>query len=804
MTSPMLLILDTELHIVGRLSNDGNGTPFYNDTFTRAIAEQDSPQEISGVDDTKAFYNTDSSINTKTWSHTLDQIYVPSGYQDSNYIKQGNSIAYQDPDNYRWYVMKLNTVTDSHDSSGRGLKIATGTNIAANDLSKKIPLAASFKQSNSKPILEHLLANTGWTLSDSSEVFNSTFDVEFDGIETAQSKLQSICTIYGFEIDAYVLFSENTGQISEKVIEIKKKFGDDEGKVVFYGHNMMNVTREVIDTNLFTKLYIKDVDGGDSVKSANNGRNYIVDDKANQLYNSPLYNSAQTYLEGVIQAQKIESPEGLLDWGREQLKIFNHPRVNYTVTVSPDFKADIGDTVKVIDYDMEPELTVISRVIQKITSFSDESKCQVVLGEFATVKVITPSYIKDIEDKMDSRIKKLMEDLKNGKRQAVVQLITPTGKTWSQSDKSKKIISRVFVDGENITSYFSPAAFQWTKTDLKNGGHDFKWEEEHNNDGYEVNLAQGDKGNFICTIEGDFLKEESELSVKNDSQIIFNLNNSSFKDFWGDSINKKIDHMWFDEKNNQIIFSCAFDYGTPGQNGRSTAKDAKFHRFDINGNYIDSMIIQGGYSYNFGARLIGETPEIWLTSTDTYGNAYCLSKFNWQPNTIINRDKGLNTITELPSLNGSYDRKIAVDFNSGWATSISNKGFIEILKVDDLNKGLWLPIYSFRIQNFDIKTVISCDINFPYMFVTTQDSGNNFLYGINVVTESQVFNVLNTSEKFGDWKSSSFTPNALNIKKINEKMYIYQGFVIKDDKNTNCNVLFKNTILPRYDGNDRG
>ena len=214
----------------------------------------------------------------------------------------------------------------------------------------------------------------------------------------------------------------------------------------------------------------------------------------------------------MIQSQSIYSAEGLLSWAKTQMKIFNHPRMNYTITISPDFDADLGDTIRIIDYSMDPKLTVVARVIQKITSFSDSSQCQVVLGEFATVKVIVPGYISALEDRINSQVLKKIDELRSGKKQAVVQLITPSGKSWSKEDSSKTIIARVFVDGTNLTSYLSKAAFVWTKTNAVTGVHDLDWEEKHKDDGYQVTLDDGDIGNITCTIEGDYLKNGAELS----------------------------------------------------------------------------------------------------------------------------------------------------------------------------------------------------------------------------------------------------------------------------------------------------
>ncbi|MGK4094456.1 phage tail spike protein [Pediococcus pentosaceus] len=818
----ILTILDQHLHIVGHLSNDGNGTPFYNDTFTRAIANEDSDISTDDVTDNQAYMTVAGNVNTKTWSHTLDQIVVPAGYQDSELITQGNSIAYQDPSNRRWYVMRLNTIQQEHDASGRVLITASGTNIAANDLSKKIPAAKSFSRlENSKEVIAALLANTGWSIDDNSEVFTSDSAFEIDGTSNAQSILQDLCTQYGFEIDAYVLLNDN-GQIARKMIEFRKKFGEDEGRTVYYGDNIMDITREVVDTNLFTKLYIQDPDGKDTVKSANGGKNYIVDDEANDLYNPPIDGSERTYFEGMIQSQSIYSAEGLLSWAKTQMKIFNHPRMNYTITISPDFDADLGDTIRIIDYSMDPKLTVVARVIQKITSFSDPSQCQVVLGEFATVKVIIPGYISTLEDKINSQILKKINELRSGKKQAVVQLITPSGKSWSKEDSSKTIIARVFVDGTNLTSYLSKAAFVWTKTNAVTGVHDLVWEEKHKDDGYQVTLDDGDVGNITCTIEGDYLKDNAELSLSMTNTLFFDKKRVDLpKDHWGDPISGAFQYQWYDEVNQMLVTSVAYGDGIKGKGNRSNADDTKYHRFKLDGTYVDSMIVQGGgHGSSFGARLVDGVPEIWTLSTNTAGGNISLARFKWVPNTVINQSNGLEVLAKMPVLDGHWFRRIACDFEQGWVLSVMSSGPVEVLRVDDLLAGKWNPIYSFKIQQFgfnpvantepNFNTMQSNDIYFPYMFINSGDVNKKdprILSCINVVTESEVFHIENQLDMFGsNWVDNYFEPETIGYYHDKNGAYVLQGFAMLAKENDTSylhRTLFKTELSVRDDSGDK-
>ena len=138
---------------------------------------------------------------------------------------------------------------------------------------------------------------------------------------------------------------------------------------------------------------------------------------------------------------------------------------------------------------------------------------------------------------------------------------------------SKTIIARVFVDGTNLTSYLSKSAFIWTKTNTVTGVHDLVWEEKHKDDGYQVTLDDGDVGNITCTIEGDYLKTEAELSISIDNSLFFDKKRVDLpKDHWGDAIAGAFQYQWYDEVNQMLVTSVAYTEGTKGQGNRSNLK----------------------------------------------------------------------------------------------------------------------------------------------------------------------------------------------------------------------------------------
>lgn len=138
-------------------------------------------------------------------------------------------------------------------------------------------------------------------------------------------------------------------------------------------------------SNVTGKTDDKDTTKG-HIGTVNNGLEYIVDDEANQkLYAIGASQQQPVYLEGAITNNLLSEPKALLEWAKQQMGIFNHPRFNYTVSPLHDQIVAIGDTVTVQDFHVKPEILVTSKVIQKTTSFASPETNTFVLGEFSSI-----------------------------------------------------------------------------------------------------------------------------------------------------------------------------------------------------------------------------------------------------------------------------------------------------------------------------------------------------------------------------------------------------------------------------------
>ncbi|WP_260365344.1 phage tail spike protein [Pediococcus ethanolidurans] len=783
------IILNPQLKVIGVTDING-ATPFSADTITRQIADTDNTTDdvSTGVQDFNT--NDDPNANSKNWNHT-GQITIAEGYPDSYKVAANNYLMYWDESAQHYYVMYISQETDAGtDASGRHVNTYQLENVLITNMNDYIPLKTTLTNVNAETAFTTLFTNSNWKLDfqAKSALLSTT---EFDGTSNAMGYLQAMLAAYDVEMDAYAELSSN-GDIKDLVVQIVDKLGTDAHHwVADYGNNLTGITRTTVYSNVVTKLHIVGAKG-ETIASVNNGKDYLVDDQANRLYNPNWKNG--TYLEGTVTFANVDQFKALKDLGQKQLDLFNHPRISYEVTPTANFNPGLGDNIRGTDRKMVPELTIDARVISVTTSKADYTQNLAQFGEFVTLHPTTPSYIQDLLNKMNNRIAGLLDDVKNGKKIATAKAITPFGTSWSDVDDSKTIIAQVWADGTNITSYISPSGFTWYKSDLTTGVHDTDWETKHANDGYQVILDNGETGHFECHIDGDYIQDTAEVDITAENTLIFNLQHTKVpNDHWGEKISGALQYQWLDEANNQIISSMEY---TGKKSSGSTVTDTEYVRWNMDGTVIDSMVVQGGgHGSSFGAHLVNGTPEIYTAMKSLDGSTNHVGKFTWRPNSVVSLGKG---VTDLCTVSGF--RRVSVDFANKWLMTSNISGTIEVCYLSDVNNGTWSPIYRFSLTQFGIhptksgddgaivgsNTLQSNDISFPYVFINAGDVNHvdqPILWCINVVTETLVFKQVNTTDRFGadilnqtTSEKYDFEPETIGVYHSGSDFYVLQGF----------------------------
>lgn len=818
------IILNSQMQVIGVTDING-ATPFSADLITRQIADTDNTTDdvSTGVEN----YNTnnDPNANSKNWNHT-GEITVAEGYPDSYKIVANNYLMYWDESAQHYYVMYISQETDAGtDASGRHVNTYQLENVLITNMNDYIPLKQTLKDADAETAFTKLFTDSNWKLDfqAKSALLSTT---TFDGTTNAMSYLQAMLQAYDVEMDAYAELS-SSGDIKDLVVQIVDKLGTDVHHWVadYGGDNILGITRTTVYSNVVTKLHVLN-SNGNSIADVNNGKDYLVNDEANRKYNPNWKNG--TYLEGTVTFPTVLNHSALKSLGQRQLDLFSHPRTSYEVTPSANFKPGLGDNIRGTDRKMVPELAINARAISVATSKADYTQNLVQFGEFVTLHPVTPSYIQSLFDQMDSKMEGLIEDVKNGKKVAVIHLVIPSGANWTMAEDSKTVIAKVFVDSVNLNAYLSPSAFIWQKTDPVTGVHDTDWEAKHANDGAQITLDDGDVGTITCKIDGEFLKAEAEIVIKENYKQVWSYNfKNRNKDPWGEGIYKAPQYVHIDEDNGFLIFSSAYDNDAKNTAQRGPTSDTKYHRFTLAGKYMDSMVLQGGgHGSSFGYRFVDDMPEIW-TTIQTKSDGDFLGHVKYQPNTVVKLgDKSVINMCKLKNF-----KRISVDFEHGWVLAVAAAdGSVEITSMDNVNAGSWTPTYKFNTSDYDFKQwtgdykkgvheLQSNDIYFPYVFLNAGHFNNKdqrLSICVNVVTESLVFRHTDTPTMLPDSlivnpandSSMPFEPETIGYYHNGGKPYLLQGFDYHRTNDTTAGTsdslatLWKTDLIMRDDSGD--
>lgn len=736
------VVLDKSMKRVATLDPAGDTNYFWGDTINRQIADDNSSNDdIVGVD---SFNSNDPNANSKSWNDTIDGLTMMQDEPAAQYLREGNYLAVYDDVTDRWRAYRIHTVTEPIDqTSGVHLVTVSAVNAAIWKLGKTVPLKKELKEGKLKDAMSWIMADTGWTLNNnaSSGIFA---DISFDGSSTSQTLLQTVLSTYDCEADAYVHLDQ-WGMVDDQILELTDRLGENTGRRIRYGDNALTMQRETVDTTLVTKLYVYGSDEK-SISGVNKGRNYLTDSKNNSLYNA----DPNTWLEGTITSSTIKEPAALMAWGMKELKLYNHPRVNYVVESTIDFHPNLGDTIKVIDLKMLPQLTVQARVIQSTTSLADPSQNKIVLGEFATVNVVTPNFIQNMEQRWNDQVKKLFADARKNSTAATVSLITPLGQSWANGDTSKRIVARLFIEGVNVTGFLSAAAWNWQRINI-DGTHDLDWESEHSDDGYEVTITPPFVGTLMVSVDDGFVKDESEMWIdtgKNADGTFKKLWETTYgnMDEWSNSHVGSLQES-FIMKNGEILASYAYT-ATANKSSRS---DCQFLHWGANGKLLNSMIIQGGqhggsFSYDEASN------TIYSQVMDLSDGQNWLCTFPFTPHVVMN--SGSSGIKKWCKVSSYY--RPCVDLDSGLWMGSKTDGTVQICHIADLKAGKFQPVIEFKVQDVGwnprpsgvtndgtYNTMQSNALYYPYAFFTAGDVNNaddRLVMCVNVITHSMIFN----------------------------------------------------------------
>lgn len=715
----MIYVLNTNKQVVAVLSNDGgHACPYYNDLHVEKLVDFDS-----------------------TYTFTS-----PANFDESEELIVGNYVAILDLDN-DIQLFKITDVTDGFDSNGKSITVLA-ENAAIFDLNGVIIRPHSFNGMTAYDAFSYILQNSGWEVGKVDVIDTKDFSV--DDYSTAQAVLHTIASTYNCDVKFHVELEG--GRIAHQYIDLLQNRGTDNGKRFEYTKDILGIHRKTNITDNFATALIPlgaTPEGSDSpitIASVNGGLDYIANDEANKRWNN-----GGRYIYKVYRNDKMETPQALLNDAKKQLEIVSMPQVTYEIDVLlleqiagyayEHEKVRLGDTVKIVDLDMTPSLTVKSRVIEMDISYSDQTQSKCMLGDYVELQNITPNIISKIQD----QVKKVLSSVDTSSYR--VEIVSTNGNTFKNGQGTTDLIARVYNGKTPITSYIQKSDFIWYKIN-KDGTHDIEWEQAHVNVGNTVTVTADDvqgTATFQCDINqgtGDSILIANET----DFTLLATLTN----DYPDNSPNGTLaQSIWVDYKNKCIYWT--YIYNGPKIGSYNKNQSYCILKTDMTGQtVIDQMwVIGGGHSSTIGFEVTDNGTYVYSNYMNADTNQYTLVRFLYVANKTL--AWGDQSIQDLGVANNN-DTRISIDQGNNMACIAidSHMGNVDIYIVDltDLKAGKLTVLYTMKASDYGFDNAKqqwqAHTFDFPYFYQSAgvwDFSQPKMMYCVDVRTKQIVYSI---------------------------------------------------------------
>lgn len=388
-----LVVFDRDENLVAILTNDSpSACPFWDATHT---------EQINGT-------------NTLVFT-------APSEHADAAYLVEENLVAYKNPNESYWQLFNIRQVDDEH---GGELTKTVTCDHASGELLDDFITSYNPTSEAANNVLSTLLNGTRWLVGnvDSLGTHDETFSYQ-----SVRSALNQAVGTWGGELQFRVVISGNA--VMYRYIDWLSSRGTDTGARFEFTRNLETVKRTVDSTNVKTALYGrgKGIDGNDGTGSqttfstitwttptnpANkpNGQEWVGDDAAKALYGRPDGLGGYRHRYGVYDIDE-GNPATLLQKTWDYLQTVNTPSIEYDVSVADlgsltgyeNLQVLLGDTVRVVDYEFSPAVTVSARIIELVRHLDEPDKTEIKLGNYIPQIADTTTQVQSINDTLTNK-----------------------------------------------------------------------------------------------------------------------------------------------------------------------------------------------------------------------------------------------------------------------------------------------------------------------------------------------------------------------------------------------------------------
>lgn len=362
----------------------------------------------------------------------------------------------------------------------------TGVQSGIEELRKTPVFDKRPKNTPAKPVITELLQGTNWQARFIADTTNHSTNFYYTSVFDALKKL---CKVWGLEMQFFV--EMNSNGLGARYIDFKKKIGEAVGKRVVYGHNALEILKEVERTNIFTALIGRGK--GEQVSSAEEsgkggdgyGRKITFEDVVwSKAKGDPLDKpKGQKYLEipemtrvyGIKNSNGTMRPKiGFTDFNEEEdpnelikltyQTLINSARPQLTLKTSSVYLrgVKIGDTIRVVRHDkkLDYDTRIFEITFNRLNDQSSDIKLGDQIGESSSSKVQAVAD-KAVEEFINNEFNSFIENLPD-----FIKTADGFNTNWyGAEDPTKKYPKKVMINDI------------WYKPDPEHEGHKimYRW-----------------------------------------------------------------------------------------------------------------------------------------------------------------------------------------------------------------------------------------------------------------------------------------------------------------------------------------
>lgn len=335
-----------------------------------------------------------------------------------------------------------------------------------------------FVNANFATVAQAVMSYTRWKLKIVDDIGTGT--VNFYHTDVKSAVFEDMQNKFNFEIKTYVEITNS--RISQRVIELRKQRGHDNGKRFTYDKDITSISRTIDSTEFCTALYAygkgEETENGGygrriDISQVNNGKKYVENLKAKEQFGKYV-NGKREHIFATYIFEDIDDRKKLLEQAKKKLEELSEFKVTYKCDVLVLNKLledrahegiELGDTVAVIDKDIN--IRVLARVVERKSYLNSTKADEIVLGNFiedyATQQAKIKSDLKSISNTINEQ-GQAITDLKNFDFYAsIVQEL---------NDRINATGGYVYIskDGQGLITYDKPIDKNPTKAIQLKGG----------------------------------------------------------------------------------------------------------------------------------------------------------------------------------------------------------------------------------------------------------------------------------------------------------------------------------------------